>query len=102
MTVAALIDTGARESCIDEDLAQKLQLPIINQVKVAGVHGAATLNVYLAQFGIPLLGMSRTGAFTAAKLNAGGQPYQALIGRAELRDTVLVYDGRDGSVKIAR
>jgi len=46
--VPALIDTGATMSCIDDQLAQQLGLPLINQVQSAGVHGSAPLNVYLA------------------------------------------------------
>jgi len=100
--VPALIDTGAGESCIDEDLAQQLQLPLINQVQTSGVHGPGQLNVYLAYIAIPALNTTQAGAFVGAKLTAGGQIHQALIGRTFLKDALLVYDGRSGSVKIPR
>lgn len=100
--VPALIDTGAYQSCIDEDLAQQLQRPLINQAQSSGVHGPGMLNVYLAYISIPLLGTTQAGQFIGAKLNAGGQPHKALIGRMLLRDTLLVYDGRHGTVRIAR
>jgi hypothetical protein len=100
--VLALIDTGALESCIDDVLAQQLQLPIVNQQQVAGVGGAHTLNVYLAYIGVPLLGTVQAGMFIGAQLTAGGQQHGALIGRTLLSDTLLVYDGRSGSVKLAR
>jgi hypothetical protein len=35
------------------------------------------------------------------RLRAGNQPHQALIGRTLLAAMVLVYDGRDGSVRLA-
>lgn len=100
--VPALIDTGALQSCIDEDLAQHLALPLVNQQTVAGVGGSATLNVYLAYLAIPALGTHQAGMFTGAKLSAGGQPHKALIGRTLLQGTLFVYDGASGSVKIAR
>jgi gag-polyprotein putative aspartyl protease len=100
--VPALIDTGAGESCIDEGLAQQLQLPLVNQAHTAGVHGAGLLNQYLAYIAIPQLGTTQVGIFTGAALAAGGQFHKALIGRTLLRDALLVYDGRSGSVKLAR
>ena len=36
--VPALIDTGASLSCIDEQLAQDLKLPLINQEKIGRAH----------------------------------------------------------------
>ena len=100
--VLALIDTGALDSCIDDVIAQQLQLPIVNRQKVAGVGGTHTLNVYLAYIAIPLLGTVQAGMFVGAQLAAGGQSHGALIGRTLLSDTLLVYDGRSGSVKLAR
>jgi predicted aspartyl protease len=100
--VLALIDTGATQSCIDEALAQQLQLPLINRQTAAGVGGSHILNVYLAYIVIPLLGTVQAGTFLDAQLTAGGQLHRALIGRTLLSDTLLVYDGRSGSVKLAR
>ena len=99
--VLALIDTGATQSCIDETLAQQLQLPLVNQQNTAGVGGMHVLNVYLAYISLPLLGHLQTGLFIGAQLTAGGMAHQALIGRTLLADTLMVYDGRTGSVKLA-
>jgi hypothetical protein len=100
-TVPALIDTGANISCIDEALAQSLQLPLINQINSGGVHGQGLLNVYLGFIAIPLLGTMQVGMFIGAIMNAGGQTHRALLGRTLLSDALLVYDGKTGSVKIA-
>ena len=51
--VPALIDTGATESSIDEQLAQQLQLPLIDQEQVSGISGTITLNIYLGHVVIP-------------------------------------------------
>lgn len=99
--VLALIDTGATQSCIDEALAQQLQLPLVNQQSAAGVGGVHVLNVYLAYIALPLLGHLQAGLFIGAQLAAGGMAHRALIGRTLLADTLLVYDGRTGSVKLA-
>ncbi|QAY96728.1 hypothetical protein CWB41_14125 [Methylovirgula ligni] len=99
--VEALVDTGAGDSCIDEDLAQELNLPLIDQAKCSGVGGEHTLNVYLGHIRIPTLGQLRYGRFTGAKLKAGGQPHQTLIGRAQLSTMILIYDGRTGAAHLA-
>jgi hypothetical protein len=97
-----LIDTGASASCIDEQLAQQLQLPLVNQFQVSGVGGAVMLNMYLGQIAIPGLVTVQHGLFAGVHLAAGGQPHRAIIGRTLLRDTLFIYDGRSGSAKLAR
>lgn len=100
VVVPALIDTGAQQSMIDEALAIRLQLPLVNQQPVAGVGGPGIANVYLA---LKILELNKTqyGQFMAVHLQAGGQLHQALLGRTLLRDFLLVYDGKRGSVRIA-
>jgi hypothetical protein len=79
-------------SCIDEALAQQLQLPLIDQRPAGGVHSPGLLNVYLGFLSAPLLGLVQVGEFIAARMT--GQVHRALIGRTFLRDVLLVYDGR--------
>lgn len=97
----ALIDTGASSSCIDEALAQSLNLPLVNKIPVGGVGGSHTLNQYLAKISIPTLNFSQVGAFIGANLRAGGQFQQALIGRDFLQQMTLVYDGIKGTIRLA-
>ncbi len=99
--VEALIDTGARDSCIDEELAKELQLPLIDQAPASGIDGVNTFNVYLGHIRIAALGFLQYGRFMGVKLKAGGQPQQALLGRTLLQSMILVYDGRDGTVRLA-
>ena len=94
----ALVDTGAFASCIDSDLAAVLNLPIINRQPMAGVHGAANVNVHLAQIEVPSLGLTIRGRFAGVHLTAGGQPHRAIIGRTFLRGMRLSYDGSTGEV----
>jgi hypothetical protein len=100
-TVLALVDTGAAPSCIDDDLAQELKLPLINVVKSGGVGGSHFLSQYLCKLSIPQLGFSRAGPFLGAKLAQGGQIHRALIGRDFLASMLLVYDGTSGRVKLS-
>jgi predicted aspartyl protease len=99
--VPALIDTGALESCIDDELARALNLPVIDQISVSGVHGAAILNVYLGHIKIAELGKIQFGRFMGAKLSDGQQLHRALLGRTLFADMLLVYDGKLGIVSMS-
>jgi predicted aspartyl protease len=96
----ALVDTGATESCIDSDLAMKLQLPIVDQRKVGGVSGIKEVNMHLAHIHIPTLAFTLYGAFAGVDLIAGGQLHYALIGRTFLQQFKMVYDGLTGDVTL--
>lgn len=99
--VAALVDTGASESCIDNLLAATLNLPIVDRRQIAGVGGAHEVNVYLAQVRVPGLNVTIYGAFAGVQLAAGGQHHQALMGRTFLTGLKMTYDGPTGAVTIS-
>lgn len=94
----ALVDTGVTESCIDSELAARLNFPIVNRRQIAGAGGITEVYVHLAQ--IYVLGLDWTiyGRFDGVHLAAGGQPYYALIGRTFLRHFNMDYDGPTGVV----
>lgn len=96
--VAALVDTGASESCIDNMLAAKLQLPIIDRRPISGSAGQHETNIYLAQIHVPDLRFTIHGSFAGVNLISGGQPHFALIGRTFLQHFSMSYNGRIGSV----
>ena len=100
--IPALIDTGASHSCVDSDLARDLSLPVANRKEIAGLHGAATSNVHLAQIYIPGLTLVVDGQFFGARLAAGRHPHLAIIGRDILRRLKMTYDGTTGAVVIER
>ena len=100
MTVQALLDTGATESCIDAMLAAHLGLPVVDQRMIGGVGGSHKVNVHLAQIYIPDLNYTINGLFSAVSLRAGGQHHLALIGRTFLQDFRMVYDGSTGTVEL--
>jgi predicted aspartyl protease len=100
IAVAALIDTGATESCIDEALALQLGLPLVDKINIGGVAGASLHNVFLAVVSIPSANLVQSGRFAGVHLAAGGQIHRVLLGRTFLRNSILVYDGRTGRVTL--
>jgi len=99
--VDALIDTGAYDSAIDEELAKQLGLPLIDQADGSGIGGTEKFNVYLGHIRIAALSYLQYGRFMGVKLKAGNQPQQALLGRTIFQGMLLFYDGRDGTVRLA-
>ncbi len=65
------------------------------------MHGRGLVNLHLARIYIPGLSAVFTGAFAGAGLEAGGQPYTAILGRDFLRHFRLSYDGRTGAVSLS-
>ncbi len=100
-TVHALIDTGASESCIDQELAEKLNLVLVDIQKVSGVSGIQDHNVYMASVHIPSLNFTQYGRFAAVHLITGGQPHHVLLGRTFLNNMIMIYDGCRAQVTIA-
>ncbi len=97
----ALVDTGATESCIDDDLALQLNLPVVDRRKVSGVGGIQEVNMYLAHIHIPSLAFTLYGTFAGVALVSGGQRHYALIGRTFLRHFRMTYDGPTGDVLLS-
>ena len=96
----ALVDTGATESCIDINLAQKLQLPIVDKMNISGSDGVKIHDVYMAQIRVPVLQFTQYGKFSGVNLTGGGQQHQALLGRTFLQNTIMIYDGLRGQITI--
>lgn len=98
--VPALVDTGATQSFIDDDLAKTLNLPIVDRQKFGGISGEHEANVYLAQIHVPAFPFTIYGPFGGVNLAAGGQTHRALIGRTFLMHFQLTYNGKTGAVEI--
>ena len=96
----ALVDTGAIMSFIDNDLALKLALPVVDRQKISGSNGEHEVDTYLAQIHVPDLNFTVTGAFGGVGLHAGGQRHQVLMGRTFLQHFKMVYDGMTGDVEL--
>lgn len=97
----ALIDTGASESCIDNELAKSLGLTQIDVITIAGVGGPQDHPVYLCSILIPSLNLAQYGRFAGVNLALGGQTHKVLLGRTFLNGTIMIYDGIRGQVTLA-
>jgi predicted aspartyl protease len=93
----ALIDTGASDSCIDEQLAQQLGLMPVDRRQVGGVAGQQLHYVYLAHLTVPNLGMQTLGPFIGVNL---GGVHKVIMGRDFLTHTILIYNGEEGEITI--
>jgi hypothetical protein len=98
--LAALVDTGAFASFIDNDLAKKLKLPVVDRQHISGSAGRHEVDVYLAQIYVPSISYVVYGRFGGVGLAAGGQRHGALIGRMFLQAFKLTYDGISGAVEL--
>lgn len=97
----ALIDTGARESCVDSELAMKLGLPHFDRRPVSSVSGKVVVDFHVAQVHVPSLRFTQSGPFAAVPLIASGFKFEALLGRSFLSYVQMTYDGVAGSVTVS-
>ena len=96
----ALIDTGAGCTCIDEQVAQELGLPVIDAGKMtSATHADEPCNVYPIQFTLPPNLTFNCARTMGAKLAAQG--IQILIGRDILQRCTLFYNGAVGQFTLS-
>ncbi|MYA95551.1 MAG: hypothetical protein F4X91_03975 [Nitrospinae bacterium] len=101
--IHAVVDTGATISCIDKQLAEQLQLPIVDaDVDFGGIAGRYKANMHAAQIYIPALDFTQYGSFAGVELISGGQAHFVLIGRTFLAGFQMNYNGTTGKVVISR
>lgn len=97
----ALIDTGARQSCIDSELAVRLALPHFDRREISTCNGKVKVDFYAAQIHVPALMFTQRGPFAAVPLIASGFRYEVLLGRSFLSYLRMEYDGTTGEVVLA-
>ena len=105
---AALIDTGATRSCVDDTVIQNLGVQPVGVAVVGTAGGQQKRSMFPGRFTFPgtplpsidfsqLLGVDLTGQ-TIAGSNV---PLIALIGRDILRHFMFIYNGRLGQFTLA-
>ena len=95
----ALIDTGASNTCFDQQAALKAGLPVIDMAMMASAsHPQQDVPVFAGKIVIPRFDIDTEYALGA---NLDGQNLIALIGRDLLQSAVLVYNGTDGTVSLS-
>ena len=97
----ALIDTGATSTCIDEEVAKQLNLPVIDVVSIASAsHAYAKQNVYPSL--IEVVGIAiKFNALRAIGVPLVNQGIHVLIGRDLLQHCTLFYNGMIGSFTLS-
>jgi predicted aspartyl protease len=97
----ALIDTGATTTCIDEGVAQQLNLPAIDVITIASAsHANARQNVYPTL--IEVVGIAiKFNALRAIGVPLANQGIHVLIGRDLLQHCTLFYNGMMGSFTLS-
>lgn len=98
--VIALIDTGATSSCINDAIAQELNLIIRNVINVGTPAGVTSQPTYDVGFALPNLTQQNILPMQVLGADLSGQPYQALLGRDILRMCTFVYNGWDNSYQL--
>jgi hypothetical protein len=98
LSIKALIDTGSELTFINETLIRDWQLLLVDRVSL-GVPGSQFwCDLFLAEFEIPALGIREF--ISVASKNLADR--DAIVGRAQLRNCVLVYDGPQGTVQLRK
>ena len=96
-----LIDTGASVTCVDEDAAKELKLPVVDVVNMSSAsHAAHQANVYPVRIGIAGLPHAiNAPRAVGAALKAQG--LIALLGRDILAHCTLFYNGAAGEITLS-
>jgi predicted aspartyl protease len=95
----ALVDTGASNTCIDEQAAQELGLPIIDVANMQSAsHDSHPCNVYPVQIITPMVALNSQRTLGAALASQG---LLVLIGRDVLRSCTLFYNGPSGQFTLS-
>lgn len=96
----ALVDTGASATCIDRQAAEQAGLTIVDTGPLVSATDEELVPIFAAR--LDLLGFPGWDAPRAYGTNLAMQELIALIGRDVLMDSVLIYNGPDGSFSIAQ
>lgn len=96
--IDGLVDTGASCTCIDNEVAQRLNLVPMDITPVLTPAGESIQLLYDITVAIKIRNVD-TKIFTVQAIGANlkKQPYGALIGRDILKQCSLIYDGWNNS-----
>jgi predicted aspartyl protease len=96
----ALIDTGATVSAVDEQTAQELKIPIVDQGKMTSAsHESSPCNLYPIQITIGGVLVLQVPRAMGAKLKPMG--LVAIIGRDILQQCAFFYNGPLGTITLS-
>lgn len=91
---AALIDTGAESTAIDELVARKLGAATLGHAKVHGWKGTASdAEIVRVQIVFPTVNAVFAAAAAVRDFRGDGQPWDVILGRSFLANCLLTVDG---------
>ncbi len=93
--VRALLDTGASNTCIDDELAHALELPIVGKRTIGGALSHSEVNVYEAT--VRIMGLDVERKMQMPGIHQPGRD-KALLGRDLLQFLHMEWDGKAGTV----
>ena len=100
-TGAALIDTGATQTCFDTVAANSVGLPVVGKGLMSSAsHNNQEVPLFAGLLQIPGYGDLKMYNAMGARLQDLG--IVALIGRDALWDSIFIYNGVDGSFSLSR
>lgn len=95
----ALIDTGASNTCVDDQIARELGLPVIDVASMQSAsHEKHPCNIYPIQIITPIITLNAPRAMGAALSSQG---LIVLIGRDVLQHCTLYYNGPVGQFTLS-
>ena len=95
----ALIDTGAALTCIDETMAQKLGLTVIDTCVMHSASHSVQVNVYAISFETPKREIFGS-VLRSPGMNLAPQGIIMLLGRDILSNCSLSYHGKTGTYSL--
>ena len=101
LPLRALIDTGSRDSWIDDSALQQLDLNVVEQdIGVSSSTSQGITSSFLVEIEIPAIGLREYTAVLVGPVSC--DKHDALLGRAQLASCRLSYDGIYGKVQLSR
>ncbi len=102
----ALIDTGATNTCVDDDVISQLGVAPIGRREIHNSGGKQEVNIYPAHFRFPAIqnfeiDFTATIGVNIQAQKVSGQSIIALIGRDVLARCVFVYNGTLGTYSLS-
>jgi predicted aspartyl protease len=95
----ALIDTASQLTFVESSHVQGwAPLPLVAPARFAGAGGQFSSNIFLAE--VEIVGLNFSELTEIVLDDLGGR--QAILGRNQLRNCVLVYDGVKGVVQLSK
>ena len=95
----ALIDTGAAATCVDESLARRVGLAVVDAGPISSAtHEHHVVPIFACR--LEISGLGTINCPRAMGVTIENQGLVAVIGRDVLKSTVLIYNGSEGTYSL--